>query len=489
MEPLGQHQPTNDQLAVIRDNDPGNVLIRGAAGSGKTTTALQRLELVTRYWTQRRAFEGSTEPVRVLTLAFNRTLIGYVRDLAHANVGAHPLVELDVETVAGFNKKITGFTGDVWSGPARDAHIWSFGRSLGFSRQFLVDEVEFVLGRFPPDRLADYVNGLTPRLGRGRTPSVDAGQRRRIYNEVVLPFNQYKSTNGLVDWNDLSILTAATTPTDQTQRHVVVDEAQDFSVNQMRSVVTHLAPEHSVTLVTDTAQRIYPRYLYYPEAGLAPFRPNRIYTLDRNFRNTPAIAAVAASILDGLTLDDDAAMPAPASTASWAAATTGKRPVVIAGKYSEQLSWTIDQLRAIDLTIDTAAILTLRGHGAQRATRDGLTAAGLDFVDLQQQKIWPAGNANLALSTLHSAKGLEFDHVFILGLNNQFTEHDEGEDDASLDLWRRLLGMAVGRARKTVALGYKPEDPSSLIEYVDETLVDTINLDAPAGRGTGGGTP
>jgi superfamily I DNA/RNA helicase len=477
VQPLGQHPPTNDQLAIIRDNHPGNVLIRGAAGSGKTTSALLRLELVTKYWTDLRAIQGSKDPVRVLALAFNRTLVGYVRDLANAKVGAHPLVQLDVETVAGFNMKVAGFTGDIWDGPTRDRYIWSLGRRHGFSRQFLVDEVEFVIGRFPPGRLSDYVNGPTPRLGRGRTPIVNLDQRRRIYNEVIVPFNQFKDIHGLVDWNDLSVLAAAATPSPASLRHVVVvDEAQDFSVNQMRSVVTHLAPDHSVTIVTDTAQRIYPRYLYYPEAGLPPFQPNRIYTLDRNFRNTPAIAAVAASILSGLTLDADAALPAPSSTT----APSGERPVVITGKYSRQLAWTIERLRQIDLANETAAILTLRGHGAQRATRDALRAADLSFIDLQQKKYWPGGDGNLGLSTLHSAKGLEFDHVFILGLNNEFTQHDDGEDDASLDLWRRLLGMAVGRARKTVTLGYKPQDPSTLIDHVDMSLVDTINVDTTA---------
>jgi len=315
------------------------------------------------------------------------------------------------------------------------------------------------------------LTSATPRLGRGRTPALSLTQRQRIYDDVVVAFNAFKNSHGLVDWNDLAVAAAAATPAAGSLRQVVViDEAQDFSVNQMRSVVTHLDPDHSLTVVTDTAQRIYPRYLYYPEAGVAGF--DRIYSLSRNFRNTPAIAAVAASILVGLTLDEDATVPRPAN----AAGEPGEKPHLLSGDYGRQLAWTIERLNAIDLSKETAAVLTLRGGRYLDFTRDRLTQAGLDAVDLQRKKDWPPGDSNLAVSTLHSAKGLEFDHVFILGLNSGLTEHDDGEDDASLDLWRRLLGMAVGRARLTAAIGYKPEEASELVEFIDRSLVTEVNV-------------
>lgn len=484
MRPLRRHPPTADQLELIRDNDPGNVLVRGAAGSGKTTTALVRLELVTNYMLTRRRQQSSSEPVRVLALAFNRTLVGYISDLAHDRVPAGPMVKLEVNTIAGFNRAVAGFSGSVWDGPTRDDFIWSAGRHLGFSRHFLLDEVEYLIGRYPPGSFSDYVTSPIARLGRGRTPSVPMDMRQRILDEVIGPLVAYKNANTLVDWNDLAVIAAATPPAPGARWDVVVtDETQDFSVNQMRSVVTHLASEHSLTAVTDTAQRIYPRHLYYPEAGLPPF--DRIYTLDRNFRNTPPIAALAASILDGLTLDDDGTLPAPGPTAS-SSAVAPETPVLLWGRYSDQLDWVIEDLKnrkingsvsEDELEPETAAILTLRGGRFWRFTRSRLADAGLEWIELQRTKEWPDGEANLALSTLHSAKGLEFDHVYIIGLNDEFTEHDEGEDDATLDRWRRLLGMAVGRARRTVTLGSKHDDASRLIDHVDAVLVDVIDLE------------
>ena len=43
-------KPTPEQLTVITDPRPGAVVVRGAAGSGKTTTALLRLRQTTAYW-------------------------------------------------------------------------------------------------------------------------------------------------------------------------------------------------------------------------------------------------------------------------------------------------------------------------------------------------------------------------------------------------------------------------------------------------------
>ena len=80
---------------------------------------------------------------------------------------------------------------------------------------------------------------------------------------------------------------------------------------------------------------------------------------------------------------------------------------------------------------------------------------------------WPAGDENIALSTLHSAKGLEFDHVFILGLADELTPHGDGEADSDLENYQRLVAMAVCRARNSVVIGYKPGEESAVVQLLD----------------------
>jgi hypothetical protein len=86
MKTLGNVTPTSEQLTVIDNSSPDFWLIRGAAGSGKTTTALLRLKFLVRYWRERRADLGLEAPVRVLVLTFNRTLRGYIAELAEQQI-------------------------------------------------------------------------------------------------------------------------------------------------------------------------------------------------------------------------------------------------------------------------------------------------------------------------------------------------------------------------------------------------------------------
>ena len=63
------------------------------------------------------------------------------------------------------------------------------------------------------------------------------------------------------------------------------------------------------------------------------------------------------------------------------------------------------------------------------------------------------------------AKGLEFDHVLLPGLSQEVTPHGTEEGDADLEIYRRMLAMAAGRARKTIMAGFKPGEESSLISF------------------------
>src|SRR2546423_987008 len=98
MKPLGLVPATPEQLTVIEDATPGYWLIRGAAGSGKTTTALLRLKFLVRLWRERRKDLGIEDPVRVLVLTFNRTLRGYIENLAEQQIALGADVSLEVET-------------------------------------------------------------------------------------------------------------------------------------------------------------------------------------------------------------------------------------------------------------------------------------------------------------------------------------------------------------------------------------------------------
>ncbi|HEX7384335.1 MAG TPA: UvrD-helicase domain-containing protein [Burkholderiaceae bacterium] len=80
-----------------------------------------------------------------------------------------------------------------------------------------------------------------------------------------------------------------------------------------------------------------------------------------------------------------------------------------------------------------------------------LTHAALEAGDNQAE----AGADAIQLMTVHSAKGLEFDCVFITGLEEGLFPHENAFTDADgLEEERRLMYVAITRARKRLYLSY-----------------------------------
>ncbi len=80
-----------------------------------------------------------------------------------------------------------------------------------------------------------------------------------------------------------------------------------------------------------------------------------------------------------------------------------------------------------------------------------LTHASLEAGDNQAQ----AGQDAVQLMTVHSAKGLEFDAVFISGLEEGLFPHENSLSDADgLEEERRLMYVAITRARKRLYLSF-----------------------------------
>jgi len=90
------------------------------------------------------------------------------------------------------------------------------------------------------------------------------------------------------------------------------------------------------------------------------------------------------------------------------------------------------------------------------------------------------------LMTMHNAKGLEFDHVFIVGMEDGLIPHSRSIDDVQkLEEERRLLYVAITRAKKSVHLTYtrmrsifgsiSMAVPSRFLIEIDDNLIDTEN--------------
>ena len=120
-----------------------------------------------------------------------------------------------------------------------------------------------------------------------------------------------------------------------------------------------------------------------------------------------------------------------------------------------------------------------------------LTHASLEAGDNQAQ----AGQDAIQLMTIHSAKGLEFDCVFISGLEEGLFPHENSSTDLDgLEEERRLMYVAITRARKRLYISFSQTRMlhgqtryNVKSRFVDELPESALRWITPKNQGFGSG--
>ena len=121
---------------------------------------------------------------------------------------------------------------------------------------------------------------------------------------------------------------------------------------------------------------------------------------------------------------------------------------------------------------------------------------------LQEQALYSetdkvGSDGSVTLMTLHNAKGLEYDHVFVVGMEEGTFPHARSLDEQNLEEERRLCYVGITRARKTLTLSYAKlrsnwgereyQMPSRFLsEIPDEYKSGTISGGTTTAAGRGG---
>jgi DNA helicase-2/ATP-dependent DNA helicase PcrA len=141
----------------------------------------------------------------------------------------------------------------------------------------------------------------------------------------------------------------------------------------------------------------------------------------------------------------------------------------------------VRNLRDLLPDLDTAGNSNWTPAGKVEAFLDDLA------LDNEREEEKETGDA-VTLITMHSCKGLEFPHVFVVGLEEGLLPHSRSKVEGTLDEERRLFYVAITRAMKTLTLSHcetrkkygqpLPCHPSQFLKELPEDLVEHANATA-----------
>jgi DNA helicase II / ATP-dependent DNA helicase PcrA len=152
-----------------------------------------------------------------------------------------------------------------------------------------------------------------------------------------------------------------------------------------------------------------------------------------------------------------------------------------------------DELRRSEKNVETAEnrvrnlkdlVKTLDEYAPGRTKLSARLGVFLEDITLDSERESEkdeSGDA-VTLITMHSCKGLEYPHVFIVGMEDGLLPHARSKEEGTLDEERRLFYVAITRAKKSLSITHcqtrrefgqsMPCHPSPFLKELPEELVE-----------------
>lgn len=464
--------PEQQKLCDFGHNGP--VLVKGGAGTGKSTLALYRVKTL-----KARGFQ------RILFTTYTNALIHYSEQLLAQLLGQPP-VEAGVTVATVDNLIVNTYRDRYGNFQLPNAQQMRQGLETAIAQTEMPGANSFAR-RARRDALtklgADYLleellgviesNGLDsleayqawPRRGRGLP--LQANVRAAIW--AVYETWQRELGANWVTWEQVrSRALAAVRGQPPAFDAIVIDEAQDLSPVALRYLLA-LVPDFSGLYFTaDSSQSLYQRGFSWKQVHEDLNVTGRTVVLKRNYRNTAEIVAACDRIFaDSDAADAECRLPEPA-------AARGETPQVWVGddrdRESEILAnFFIDAARRHRLPLHGGAVLcpsnALRERYVAALGDRGLQARAVskDEIDLDAPYI--------KVLTLYSAKGLEFPFVAVVGLERGRLPYRDAaeppeEQEPQLNQQRRLFYVGCSRAMRSLLVCGSAAQPSEFLDHL-----------------------
>lgn len=453
-------QFSKEQQQIIDLDSSDNLLIRGQPGCGKTTILAARAEKLV----------GEVHNGSVLFLTYNAALCSYVSEIFKK---AKLKNDIEIMTFHDWSKRLAiklgiEFTGWV-DGKERIIKLTKFiseaQGSLGNHRLYSLEKDHTLIDWWVAELCWLFGQSITTldiyieseRINRGTDVRVTQEDKRFVWFVYEAYCDWLKETYQEDYDNPAGLVQRAiqhhngVIPDYAKYDYTMVDEVQDFDRSWL--LVASMATRLSICMAGDLAQKIYRRNFTWKSVGIR-INGGRSRQLAASYRTTQQIMRVSQYLQEGNNEDDASGL----STIEWPKK-IGEPVALLHGTnpkqaYEQGYDWVAKKFKRMRTT--TVAVVlpfTRQLYPAQKA----LEQRGVK-AKLAKGAVLGRFDGGVVVTTYHQLKGLEFDHVVMLGLHDKqyplrfLDSIAEEYRDTENQILKRVLYMTMTRARQTVTL-------------------------------------
>lgn len=447
------------QSRLVEGEFKGPVKVLGGAGTGKTVVVIHRAKYLA----------SRCPEDKILLTTFTKNLAEDIEAQVKSICTSEEFSNIEVRNIDSLIYKLFR---EIWPqcellfDKNRIDRIWEAAISqsdytIDFPLSFYKEEWNRVIISQNVQSAQDYAS--SNRRGRGvrltRKDKYKLWDSFACYRDLLIENNL--SDIPLACQSIINYLDSEKSPSKYSS--ILVDEVQDFDEIKLRLLRTLAGEEHDndMFLVGDSQQQIYHKEIVLKNCGIN-VPGQRSLRLRINYRTTEEIRRWAYSLFDNKLVDDlDDGMY---EENRYISLLKGPEPTVENYKnQDEEIEGIINYISDLEQAGEVAdpydnICLIFRRRRQLQEYKKQLENFGFRCYEIKSDSTRDFSIDGICMTTLHRAKGLEFDHVFICSVNDGVIPYDyliEQATDLVMkkeaeDSERNLLYVAATRARKTL---------------------------------------
>lgn len=483
-----------EQRRIVELEPNGHMLVKGVAGSGKTTVSIRRVPFLLHHYSHE-------DNDNILLVTFNKTLSRYIKH-------QYDKVENEEEYQDSFfeteNKRVDIKTidslmytyfkrsehGERFTLPANSTELETLIRAINEvspnypsiklispkNVNFLIDEIDWIKASNITDK-ETYQN--IDRIGRANESSdtpqkliKNSNLRSAIY-DLMVRYDLLLESKNHISFKTMNLLALqeAQKNTIKKYTHIIIDESQDLTKVQLEFLkcIYQDKKYSSIMFVADNTQSIYSHSWLgkgRPYTSIGYDMSGRSRTLSKNYRTTTEISTAAYGLIES----DESILNNVDFVKPSLIDRQGHPPIYRYFKSTnDQLEFLAKEIECLKNDYGLSDICIVARE--RRLIENALKYLESNNISCETLS---SGEANfesdkVKLVTMHSIKGLEFKVIFIIDLNEQvipscaFTYLDEEEVYDSEE--RRLLYVGMTRANELLYMSSVAK-PSKFIKEI-----------------------